>query len=433
MLRGVRWRLSTMMFLQYAIWGAWAPVLWAYLVGPTDAIVAAEQGVAVGLGFSQAAAGTIFGLLWLACILAPFTGGQIADRWVPTQWFLAVAHVVGGVLLVVMAREQAFGTVTALMAAYALLYAPTLALTNSLAFHHLKSEKDFGTIRVWGTIGWIVAGWGLTGWRGGYLLIHSPLGICDSLMLAGIFSLIMGAFCFLLPHTPPTREAPEPLAFRKAFVMLKNRNFLTFMLIAFVVTTELQFYYGPTPQFLEGAMGIHNKWIPLVMTVAQIAEIIAMAVFLPIGLRVWGIRKCLAVGVIAWPIRYVFFALGPIGPLAIMRPLVIASMTLHGLGYTFFFVVSQIFVDMVSPRDIRASAQSLLTLVTLGIGNWLGTQFTGYIVGKFLGGESPYAWTYIYMVPCALTVACAIAFLLLFEDPEAEGEAKAEEGAEEAA
>ncbi|MGD8238077.1 MAG: MFS transporter [Armatimonadota bacterium] len=433
MLGGVRWRLSAMMFLQYAIWGAWAPVLWAYLVGPTDPAVALEQGVAVGLGFSQTAAGTIFGLLWLACILAPFTGGQIADRWVPTQWFLAAVHIAGGAILLVLSRETGFAAFTGGMALYSLLYAPTLALTNSLAFHHLKSEKEFGSIRVWGTIGWIVAGWGLTGWRGGYLLVNPPLEVCDSLMLGGIFALIMGAFCFTLPHTPPAREAADPLAFRKAFVMLKDRNFLTFMLIAFVVTTELQFYYGPTPQFLEGAMKIDNKWIPLVMTVAQIAEIIAMAVLLPIGLRVWGIRKCLAVGVIAWPIRYIFFSLGPIGPLAIMRPLVIASMTLHGLGYTFFFVVSQIFVDMVSPRDIRASAQSLLTLVTLGVGNWLGTQFTGYIVGKFLGGDSPYAWTYIYLVPCALTVACAIAFLLLFKDPEAEGEAQAEAPDEEAA
>jgi len=433
MLSGVRSRLSVMMFLQYAIWGAWAPVLWAYLVGPTDAAVATQQGVAVGLGFSQTGAGFIFGLLWLACILAPFTGGQMADRWMPTQWFLAGVHVVGGVILLVLAREKSFATVTVGMALYSLLYAPTLALTNSLAFHHLKSEKEFGAIRVWGTIGWIVAGLVLTGWRSGSLLLQPLLGACDSLMLAGIFSLIMGGFCFTLPHTPPAREAPDPLAFRKAFVLLKDRNFLIFMLIAFVVTTELQFYYGPTPQFLEGPMKISNKLIPATMTVAQIAEIIAMAVLLPIGLRAWGIRKCLAVGVIAWPIRYVFFSLGPVGPLAIMKPLVIASMTLHGLGYTFFFVVSQIFVDMVAPRDIRASAQSLLMLVTLGVGNWLGTQFTGYIVGRFLATESPFAWTYIYMVPCALTVACAIAFLLFFKDPEATVEEKEEEAAEKTA
>lgn len=433
MLSGVRSRLSVMMFLQYAIWGAWAPVLWAYLVGPTDAAVATQQGVAVGLGFSQTGAGFIFGLLWLACILAPFTGGQIADRWMPTQWFLAGVHVVGGVILLVLAREKSFATVTVGMALYSLLYAPTLALTNSLAFHHLKSEKEFGAIRVWGTIGWIVAGLVLTGWRSGSLLLQPLLGACDSLMLAGIFSLIMGGFCFTLPHTPPAREAPDPLAFRKAFVLLKDRNFLIFMLIAFVVTTELQFYYGPTPQFLEGPMKIPNKLIPATMTVAQIAEIIAMAILLPIGLRAWGIRKCLAVGVIAWPIRYVFFSLGPVGPLAIMKPLVIASMTLHGLGYTFFFVVSQIFVDMVAPRDIRASAQSLLMLVTLGVGNWLGTQFTGYIVGRFLATESPFAWTYIYMVPCALTVACAIAFLLFFKDPEATVEEKEEEAGEKTA
>ncbi len=415
--RGRKIQLGAMMFLQYAIWGAWAPVLSSHLLND--------------LGFSGAQVGWIYALLPLATIIAPIVGGQVADRYFSTERVIGFLSLTGGIVLMVVARTTDFNTMFVLMLVYCLLYAPTLALTNSLAFHHLKSEKDFGFIRVWGTIGWIIAGLLLFVWRKGYLGVALPLGMCDSLMLAGIFSLIMGAFCFTLPHTPPAREAPDPLAFRKAFVLLKNRNFLTFMVIAFVVTTELQFYYGPTAQFLEGAMKIPNASVPLAMTVAQVAEILAMAFLLPIGLRRWGIRKCLAVGVIAWPIRYVFFALGPIGPLAIMKPLVIGSMALHGLGFTFFFVVSQIYVDMVAPRDIRASAQSLLTLMTLGIGSWLGTQFTGYIVGKFLTGDSPYAWTYIYIVPCALTVACAIAFLLLFKDPEAEGEAEAEEEAPE--
>lgn len=402
----VRVRLSAMMFLQYAIWGAWAPVLWPYLVNPKPE----------GLGMTNQQAAFVFGLLWLACILAPFTGGQIADRWIPTQRFLGTVHLAGGVFLVLAAKASGFPSMAIMMAIYSLLYAPTLALTNSLGFHHIKDEKLFGQVRVFGTIGWIVAGWILTLWRE----IGTPINTADSLMLAGVFSFIMGVFCFFLPHTPPAKESPDPLAFRKAFVMLKDRNFLVFMLIAFVVTTELQFYYLPTADFLNKALHIPQTKIPMTMTVAQIAEILTMAFLLPVALRNWGIRKSLAVGVIAWPIRYVVFALGPIGPLAVMKPLVVASLALHGLGYTFFFVVSQIYVDSVAPRDIRASAQSLLTLMTLGIGNWLGTQFTGWIMNFFDPAANVQAWTNVFLVPCALTILCALAFLLFFKDVKAE-------------
>lgn len=403
----LRFRLSLMMFLQYAIWGAWAPVLWPYLVGASPG----------GLGLSSAQAALLFGLLPLACILAPFTGGQIADRWMPTQLFLGIVQLVGGVLLIIAAKTHGYGNMMLVFGLFCLLYAPTLALTNSLAFHHLKDEKTFGGIRVWGSIGWIVAGLCLTAWR----RLGVPPGMADSLMLAGIFSLIMGVFCFFLPNTPPAKdEAADPLAFREAFVLLKNPNFLVFMLIAFVVTTELQFYYLPTADFLNRALKIDPSMIPATMTVAQIAEILAMALFLPIALHRLGVRKTLAIGVIAWPLRYVVFAAAPYGPIEIMRPLVIVSLSFHGLGYAFFFVASQIFVDMVATKDIRASAQSLLTLVTLGVGTWLGMQFTGFILGSayFSTATEVHNWTRVFLVPCALTVACAIAFLLFFKDPE---------------
>lgn len=405
----VRFRLSVMMFLEYAIWGAWAPFLWPYLTAKAPN----------GLGMTDPQAAFIFGLLWLACILAPFTGGQIADRWVPTQWFLAVVHMIGGGILIFLAKTQDFMTMTVLFAVYCLLFAPTLALTNSLGFHHIKDQKQFGTVRVFGTIGWIAAAFILTFWRKQGV----PAGVCDCLMLTGILSFVMGVFCLFLPHTPPAKdEAADPLAFREAFVLLKNRNFLIFMLIAFVVTTELQFYYGPTATFLENALKIGHSNIPVTMSVAQIAEILGMALLLPIALRKWGVRKTLALGVIAWPLRYVIFAMGPVGPLEVMRPVVVASLALHGLGYTFFFVVSQIYVDMVAPKDIRASAQSLLTLVTLGIGNWLGTQFTGWIMSIFKPAENVSAWTNVFLVPCALTVLCALAFLLFFREEKAEPE-----------
>ncbi len=388
----LRFRLCAMMFLQYAIWGAWAPVLYPYLADT--------------LKFTGAEAGYIFGTLWLACIISPFIGGQIADRWFPTQWFLAIVHLAGGAILLITSHTKDYGPMLWMMFAYSLLYAPTLALTNSLTFHHLKDvEKEFGAIRVMGTIGWIVAGLVLTGLRN--VMPSLGQGRSDCLFLAGCLSVLMGIFCLTLPHTPPRRENVNPLAFVDALKLLRDKNFLIFIIISFVVTTELQFYYMPTGSFLQ-SIGISQKSVPAVMTVAQIAEIIAMAVFLPKLLPLLGVRKALAIGVIAWPIRYLVFAL--------QQPtwLVVASLTLHGIGYTFFFVVSQIYVDQTATKDIRASAQSLLTLVTLGLGNYIGTWFTGRILDSFKDSTGAQQWTPVFLVPCALTIACAIAFLIGF-------------------
>jgi len=421
-------RLGAMMFLQYAIWGAWAPVLWTYLVG--------DPSKGVGLGFSDFQASWVMAALTLACILAPFTGGQIADRWVPSQFFLAVAHALGAVVLFVLAGAQQFVPFIGLMAVYALLYAPTLAVTNSLAFRHIGDrEKQFGIVRVFGTVGWIVAGWILTYGRGQHL---TPQGQSDSLLLAGAASVVMAVLCLALPSTPPKREGSNPLAFVEGFRMLADKRFLLFMVIAFVVTTELQFYYLPTSEFLEKQILIPAADVPMVMTTAQIAEVVAMALLLPLLLPKIGIRWALAIGVIAWPLRYVAFAFGT----PELKSLVVGSLALHGLGYTFFFVVSQIYVDKVSPPDIRASAQSLLTLVTLGFGNFLGTQFTGWIMNHFrekdpltglalVGGAVD--WTSVFLIPCALTVLCALAFLVLFRDPRANPTPKTAEATEAAA
>lgn len=411
----LRIRLCAMMFLQYFVWGGWAVMLYPYLTKT--------------LGFTDQQAGFVFSVLWLACIVSPFVGGQIADRYVPTQYFLALCHLLGGGALLLAAQQREYPGMLACMAVHSLCYAPTLALTNSLAFHHLKNDREFGVIRVFGTIGWIVAGFALTGWR---TLQPEVAERGDMLLMSGAAAVALGLFCFALPHTPPKREGTNPFAFLEALGLLRNPSFLIFMLISFVVTTELQFYYLPTSGYLI-ELGQTQEIFPgftvttenasSIMTIAQIAEIIGMAVLLPLLLPKIGIRKALAIGVIAWPLRYFIFALGK--PLA----LVVASLALHGIGYTFFFVVSQIYVDRVAPKDIRASAQALLTLVTLGIGNFLGTMFTQYILGRFTitepGSAFSHDWRTIFLIPCALTVTCAIAFLVGFRDKRADVPAEA--------
>lgn len=402
-------RLAIMMFLEYAIWGAWTPVLSMYLRDE--------------LGFDGTRIGHIYSLLWLACILSPFIGGQIADRWVPAQWFLAAMHAIGGIALWQAAQSHHFASLWVWQLIYALAFAPTLALTNSLAFKHLTSnERQFGAVRVFGTIGWIVAGMVLSGWRHGVMGLRPFGSQADCYMLASFFSFAMALWCLLLPHTPPTREAESPWAFLKALRMARDRRFLIFLIISFVVTTELQFYYMLSAPFLED-IGIKVESVPIVKTIAQDAEIFVMFIALPLLLPRLGFRRTLAIGVLAWPVRYIIWAI--VAYLGHPVWLVVASLTLHGLCYVFFFTVSQVYVDNVAPPDIRHSAQALLALVTLGLGNYLGTHFTGFIQDLFTERTITAAgqviqtthWHLVFIVPIILTVLCAVAFLIFFEEP----------------
>lgn len=387
-------RFWIMMFLQYAIWGAWAPVLSNYLLND--------------LGFTGFQAGWIFAMLPIATIISPFIGGQLADRYFATEKVIAFLQLIGGVLLLVMAQVTSYGAMMALMFFYCLFFAPTLALTNSIAMINLKdSEEEFGRIRVWGTIGWIAAGWILTGWR--YLDVNIALG-GDMLFLAGVMSVIMGFQSFTLPHTPPQKEGVNPLAFLDALKMLKNRDFLIFIGITFVVATELEFYYLLTAPFLTSAtIGISSESLPAIMTIAQFAEMFVMIFLLSVFLKKYGMRNTLAIGVIAWPLRYIIFAIG--------KPvwLVVASLTLHGFCYVFFFVAAFIYVDKIAPRDIRASAQSFIAIIVLGVGRGLGSVFAGKIMDIFtVNGVTN--WTSTFLVPCVLTILCAVGFILFFRE-----------------
>jgi len=396
----VKLRLGMMMFLQYAIWGAWAPVLSAYLKET--------------LGFTGLQFGIIYSLLPLATIIAPFISGQIADRYFASQKVVGFLQLTGGALLVFVSSVTDYRTMMWLMLFYCLLYAPTLALTNSIAFINLKDpEKDFGIIRVWGTIGWIVAGLVLMGWRFTSKSFEPIAFAGDTFLLAGIFSIIMAIQSFTLPHTPPKKEAAKPWAFLEALKMMKEKNFAVFIIIAFVVSTELMFYYILTAPFLTSEkIGLSDAAVPGVMVIAQVAEIFVLAIFLPYLIKRIGIRNILVIGVLAWPARYIIFAIG--------KPswLVIASLSLHGFCFVFFFAAAFIYVDMVAPRDIRHSAQSFIIFVTYGIGNYLGSLFAGWIHDHFTIEEAT-NWTAVFLIPCLLTILCALAFLFFFKPKQA--------------
>jgi len=396
-------RLGIMMFLQYAIWGAWAPVLSAYLLDD--------------LAFSGTQTGIIFALLPLATVIAPLVGGQVADRYFSSERIIAFLQFTGGIVLILVARTTTFSAMWPLMLLYCLLYAPTLALTNSVAMINLESsEKEFGAIRVWGTLGWIGAGLALWGWRTLATGNESLLMGGDMIFLAGIFSILMGFQSLTLPHTPPQKEGVKPWAFLESLKMLADKDFAIFVAITFVVSTELEFYYILTAPFLQSeTIGVSSANLPAVMVIGQLAEIFVMAFGLSWALKRYGMRRTLAIGVVAWPIRYIIFAIGA------PAWLVIGSLALHGFCYVFFFVAAFIYVDKVAPADIRASAQSMIAIVSLGLGRGMGSLFAGRIQDVFTT-EAGTNWTGVFMVPCALTLVCAIAFLLFFrEEKGAEG------------
>ena len=418
-----RWRLRIMMFLQYAVWGAWAPVLGSYLFDKP-------------LAFAGWQVGVIFSLLPLATIVSPFIFGQVADRWIPSQRVMAALHILAGIALLITAGQTSFSGMVWLMAIFAFFYAPTLALANSICFSHMEdAEKEFGGVRVFGTLGWIVAGWILSSTRGGFgqvpaglldvmqvvdvLLRPFALGVrtvmnlmhakADLLVLGGLAGITLGVFSLFLPNTPPRKEGASPFAFMEALALFKNRNFAVFMAISFIVGTELEFYYILTSPFLSH-LGVPIAITPWVMTIAQAAEILVMAILLPALLPRLGARKMLAIGAIAWPIRYAIFALLPV------KWLVIASLSLHGFCYVFFFVVGFIYVDTVAPADIKASAQSLMALVVLGLGRYLGSMFAGLVRDRFTV-NGVVQWQLVFLVPCVLTVICAVCFILAFKEP----------------
>ncbi|MBM4048175.1 MAG: MFS transporter [Planctomycetes bacterium] len=395
-------KLSAMMFLQYAIWGAWAVALAGYLVKHC--------------GFNGQQVGWIYAVFPLANLVVPFTAGQIADRWLPSQVAIALFHLLGGVLFFVLGFQHSFGPMIVLMFAYCLLFAPTLALTNSLAFRNLGDpQRDFGPIRMWGTIGWIVSNLILSFMRQQFGT-EKPEFI-DLFMLSGALSILMGLLSFTLPHTPPSTGS-DPLAFREAFVLFKNRSYLFFFILAFIVATELQLYYiltNPYLQVIGPSVGISSQTAPAWQTVAQIAEIFVIALLLPYALPRWGVRKCMLIGIIAWPIRYVVFAVTY--PLYTTVPamvwLTIASLALHGFCYVFFFVVAFIYTDMVAPKDIRASAQSLINVAVLGIGSFIGSVFAGWLADFFTTDKTT-NYGAVFAVPAVITALCAVAFAIGF-------------------
>lgn len=391
---GIRAKLSIMMFLQYFTWGAWYVTMGTYL--------------STALGFPDDELGWAYAASPIGAMIAPFFVGMIADRFFATQHILAVLHLVGGILLFAASQVDVFAEFFPVIMLYFLCYMPTLALTNSISFSHMSNpERQFPGVRVLGTIGWIAAGL-LIGW----------LKVEDKnlpLQIGAIASAVLGIYCLTLPHTPPKnlrgRVSVRDVLGLDALSLMKSWSFSVFVVGSFLICIPLQFYYGATNLFLNEIKFPNPAGT---MTIGQMSEIFFMLV-MPVFFIRLGVKYMLLVGMMAWAVRYVLFALGASGPAWMLY----AGIALHGVCYDFFFVTGYIYVDKKASDAIRASAQGFITLVTWGMGGFIGSLLWGRVGNYYkLGPEptAPHDWQAFWFVPAIFATVVLVMFALLFYD-----------------
>ncbi len=416
-----------MMFLQYAIWGAWLPLLWSFLHGhrrlPADQI------------------GDMFAVGAIGAIIAPFIAGQIADRWFATEKFLGISHLLGGVLVWQLSWIEGYWQFLAFSLAYSLVYSPTLPLTNSLAFHHMPDrDRDFGKVRLWGTIGWIAVGIGIGQWL---LRRHTPAGaaletvqatqwagMADAFRLSGVLGIIMGLYCFTLPHTPPSKGRENYATLEALREVAFKRRLLVLFLLAVPISCIHQFYFVHTAGFVgryqSAAAGTIDQIFGVggggLMTLGQMAEILVLAA-MPILARRLTRKTLLAVGIVAYTLRMALFAyVDPISSATGIPPvpILMAGVALHGLCFGCFIFVAFMVVDEETTPDVRASAQSLFNLVIIGIGIIVGSKFAAS-VAKWATTPAPAGapageidFTKLFGIPMWIALACLVALLALY-------------------
>jgi nucleoside transporter len=396
----VGYRLSFMMFLQFFIWGGWFVTLGTFLASNLSA-----TGAQVGMAFSTQSWGAI---------IAPFIIGLIADRYFNAEKILGVLHLVGAVLLFQMHRAADFAGFYPLVLGYMVVYMPTLALVNAVAFRQMDDPaKEFARIRVWGTIGWIVAGLIISfvfSWDSQENISNGLLS--NTFLLSSCAAFVLGLFSFTLPATAPANRSKERVTIGEivgadAFGLLKDRNFAVFFVSSILICIPLAFYYQNANPFLA-EIGVTNPTGK--MTIGQISEV-GFMLLLPVFLKRFGIKFTLLVGMIAWLLRYLLFAFGDADGLLFM---LILGIALHGICYDFFFVTGQIYTNSKAGPRYRSSAQGMITLATYGLGMLIGFTVAGYITDVF-ADDGLHDWLKIWVFPALFASIVAVIFLLAFK------------------
>src|SRR5579871_4234703 len=386
-----RLKLSIMMFLEYFVWGAWYVTMTTYMK--------------VNLGASDVEIGAAYSALAIATIISPFFVGMIADKYFAAQRIMGVFHIVGAALLFLAIQVHANGVFYWIILAYSLLYMPTIALSNSIAFQQMSDPgKEFPWIRVFGTLGWIAAG-----------LLISYFGIektPSTFIMAAFASAVLGIMSFILPNTPPKGKDADTSASKalgtEAFVLFKEKPYTIFFIAAILVCIPLSFYYGFANLFLNEA-GVNNAAGKMIL--GQVSEgLFILAI--PFLFNSIGVKKMLIMGMIAWILRYICFAYGDSGTGMWM---LYAGIVLHGVCYDFFFVTGYMYTEKKAGEKIKNAAQGLFTFATYGVGMFIGTWFSGYIVDQHIAGTG-HDWQPIWLVPAYIAAAVLIYFILFFRE-----------------
>ena len=390
-----------MMFLEFFIWGAWFVTLGTFLgnnLKATDGEIA--------LAFSTQSWGAI---------IAPFVIGIIADRYFNAERILGVLHILGGVLMYFMYGTTEFDDFYILVLGYMILYMPTLALVNSVSFNQMKNPaKEFSLVRVFGTLGWVIAGLSISyvfNWDQGINIGDGLLR--NTFLMTAIASAILGVFSFTLPKTPPRAATTGKISFKEilgldSLTLFKDKNFLIFFVSSVLICIPLAFYYQNANPFLV-EIGMNNPTGK--MTLGQVSEI-AFMLLLPYFFTKFGFKKTILVAMAAWVVRYLLFAFGDVNELGFM---LIIGIALHGICYDFFFVSGQIYTDSKAGEKFKSSAQGLITLATYGVGMFIGFWVAGKISTAYVINDGKHIWQTIWMYPAGFALVVFILFAIFFK------------------
>ncbi len=422
-----RLKLFLMMVLEFFIWGAWYPLIFGYLPS---------------LGFTPTEQTWILSTFPLAAIAGMFFSNQFADRNFAAERFLGASHLIAGVAMLSLVWARTFWPFFGGMLVHCLLYVPTISITNSIAFAHMKDpQKEFGLVRMGGTIGWVLAAWpmtfilvdwarvhgtptaGFVNWLGTVLgsgLTGPALqaGTRWTFVVAGIASLALAAFSLMLPHTPPkpATTAADKFAWLEALRLLAAPFILVLWLVTFIDSTVHNLYFNWTGTFLgtdvaAGGVGIAGNWIMPVMSIGQVAEIVTMGI-LGMTLKRLGWRTTMILGILGHAARFAVFAFFPE-----YKALVILINVVHGIAYAFFFATVYIFVDAFFPKDVRASAQGLFNLMILGLGPLVANILGPRLMGETFRTATGVDFRSLFLVPFGAAVFAAVVLALFFHPP----------------
>jgi MFS family permease len=441
----IRVRLFIMMVLEFSIWGAWLPLIYGYLPSlgfsadhPPRALAAV---IPHALWFISSEQALILNTFPIAAVVGMFFSNQYADRHFSAEKFMAFSHFVGGVAILLLAFTRSFWPFFALMFVHCLLYVPTNSIANSIAFANIKDpQKEFGLVRMGGTLGWILAAWpftfilvdwdkvhaanpqGLVNWLGTALgngLTGPALqqGTRSTYIVAGIASLVLAAYSLTLPHTPAKRVASgsDRFAWFEAVKLLKEPFILVLWLVTFVDAFVLYSYFNWTGIFLgtgqdKGGVGIPGNWIMPVMSLGQIAELLTMFI-LGATLKRLGWRWTMVIGILGHAARFMVYAFWP-NPV----PIVVVQL-LHGICYAFFFATVYIFADEYFPKDVRASAQGIFNVMILGIGSLAANSLCPYLMQSVFTRDGLTNFRGLFLLPLGAALLAAVTLALFFRPP----------------